>query len=1077
MSSSPISFTSASVRGSRPGWRARTHHVTGLRLVRAMLLASLFLISAGPAAHAQEPPQTAGDQTLVVYDPADAAALVSQDAPRTPTVVTIVEPGWVLSNSVSLADPMAAHYNPIDGLLYAGSRLAPGSAGGLYRLNANGSTTKIVAGDRPAGVLVDAADGDIFISEDYGGAMYRSAFGATTRSTWVSGFSSGDDDPVGMAIAPTGYTGPILSAGQALVVDRGANGTSDYIWRWSPAAAEGEVLVHSDSASAGPMVDVVDVAISSSAIYLVDTKETANGVIYRLDAGPTFTPIATQSPIADPYGIEIDPTTGDLLVLDGAPDRLLRVNPATGAVTEIFAGFAGVIWAGVDVAPDGNRIFVTDYTGDKVYTFSRVSQDQFSFDKIALPPRWSVEPDPLTGIPSGSITQRYLLPFYYGSPNPNAPSLTVSISDTLPAVLTSENDMHFPPMSVQQSGQTFTWQTLQPLARNQSGLIDLEARYDNPTPGAVMTNRAVLRAGTHVVADQATTQVPVVAPLIVSPGSGELCAGQVEVRGLVQPGMTVLLSKDNVVVLQVQADATGQFFANYTYDGSATEALTAQACTAGGQCSAISPAKTLRPPQSFWCPQRSSWEGTPAVGPKAGEHLVFNFRNNTGEFSSQNWRIPGVYGFWNTTLHLHACNCPPASGTTAPPSSVWLIADGVRYDPTGSHPNYTFAVTGGAHNVVFWANCGGNFVSSTGIILIDPDGYVFDVTQGFDPQDPTANAIDGVTVTLYELVPEWGGWTPWPAHLYNNQVNPQVTGSDGYFAFFTPPGQYYLQVDGKPGYQPWRSPVITVVNEIVHVNVPYTPWTEPPAVETVTEILLTAGGPQPASVTVPAGATVQWRAEVDGLLPPAELADLAENPVLHPLSALNPISVTLGWDGGMLQPGQIYQRQMNQPGRYAYSDGMGNEGELCVVTCSPLVVTLASFAATPQTGHVQVTWETVSEVNNAGFNLYRSLDGDWASAALLGFVPSQAPGSTQGAAYSWQDFDVAAGQTAWYWLEDVDLGGAVTRHGPVSATMQTPTAVTLAGLEAAAALGSQAQWWLLAALLVLPLALRHRRRA
>ena len=37
--------------------------------------------------------------------------------------------------------------------------------------------------------------------------------------------------------------------------------------------------------------------------------------------------------------------------------------------------------------------------------------------------------------------------------------------------------------------------------------------------------------------------------------------------------------------------------------------------------------------------------------------------------------------------------------------------------------------------------------------------------------------------------------------LYNNQLNPRVTGSDGYFAFFTPPGQYYLQVDGKPGYQ------------------------------------------------------------------------------------------------------------------------------------------------------------------------------------------------------------------------------------------------------------------------------------
>jgi len=44
----------------------------------------------------------------------------------------------------------------------------------------------------------------------------------------------------------------------------------------------------------------------------------------------------------------------------------------------------------------------------------------------------------------------------------------------------------------------------------------------------------------------------------------------------------------------------------------------------------------------------------------------------------------------------------------------------------------------------------------------------------------------------------------------------------------------------------------------------------------------------------------------------------------------------------------------------------------------------------------------------------------------------------------------------------VDLNGATTLHGPVSATVQAPTAVTLGGLEA----GSPTAWqpWLLAAL-------------
>jgi len=193
---------------------------------------------------------------------------------------------------------------------------------------------------------------------------------------------------------------------------------------------------------------------------------------------------------------------------------------------------------------------------------------------------------------------------------------------------------------------------------------------------------------------------------------------------------------------------------------------------------------------------------------------------------------------------------------------------------------------------------------------------------------------------------------------------------------------------------------------------------------------------------------VQWRAEVDGLALPAELAEQVENPVLHPLSWIDPILSTLGWDGGMLQPGQTYQRQMTEPGPYTYTDGLGHQGQICVDTCTPLGVTLASFEATAQPGAIQVAWETVSELDNAGFNLYRSTSDDWGSAALLTTVPSQAPGSAQGYAYSYEDFDVQPGQSVWYWLEDVDFGGATTLHGPVSATMQTPTAVTLASFDA-----------------------------
>ena len=164
--------------------------------------------------------------------------------------------------------------------------------------------------------------------------------------------------------------------------------------------------------------------------------------------------------------------------------------------------------------------------------------------------------------------------------------------------------------------------------------------------------------------------------------------------------------------------------------------------------------------------------------------------------------------------------------------------------------------------------------------------------------------------------------------------------------------------------------------------------------------------------------------------------------------------------------------------------GAGNGGPACDVgayeyASTPLAVTLASFAAQANVDHVLLTWETVSELNNSGFNLYRSTSPA-APDELLAFVPSQAPGSTVGASYSFDDDQVAPGQTWHYWLEDIDLNGATTLHGPVSATLQAPTAVTLDALDAQAAspAGGLSAWSaLLAAVIGMAGALAARRRS
>ena len=129
-----------------------------------------------------------------------------------------------------------------------------------------------------------------------------------------------------------------------------------------------------------------------------------------------------------------------------------------------------------------------------------------------------------------------------------------------------------------------------------------------------------------------------------------------------------------------------------------------------------------------------------------------------------------------------------------------------------------------------------------------------------------------------------------------------------------------------------------------------------------------------------------------------------------------------------------------------------------------LGVQLASFEAQTMVDHVQLSWETISELNNLGFNLYRSESAAGPETRLNAeLIPSQAPGSNTGYSYQWQDFSVVEGRSYWYWLEDVSTSGATTRHGPVSATVQTPTAVALTEFSANGGTGGAWLWMVTAA--------------
>ncbi len=111
---------------------------------------------------------------------------------------------------------------------------------------------------------------------------------------------------------------------------------------------------------------------------------------------------------------------------------------------------------------------------------------------------------------------------------------------------------------------------------------------------------------------------------------------------------------------------------------------------------------------------------------------------------------------------------------------------------------------------------------------------------------------------------------------------------------------------------------------------------------------------------------------------------------------------------------------------------------------------------------IEVTWDTITEVDHLGFNVYRAADAAGPGVRLnAGLIRSQGPGSPRGFHYSYLDAaDLVAGTTYTYWLEDVSTTGAATRHAPVSVRFGgEPNAVGLASFGGTGYDGGWAGWY------------------
>jgi Calcineurin-like phosphoesterase/Secretion system C-terminal sorting domain len=101
----------------------------------------------------------------------------------------------------------------------------------------------------------------------------------------------------------------------------------------------------------------------------------------------------------------------------------------------------------------------------------------------------------------------------------------------------------------------------------------------------------------------------------------------------------------------------------------------------------------------------------------------------------------------------------------------------------------------------------------------------------------------------------------------------------------------------------------------------------------------------------------------------------------------------------------------------------------------PLPVFLNNFTVNYNSINTVLRWTTESEVNNLGWNIYRSESG-YENDEFIQINSTLIDGmgtSTNPTNYSFQDeYQIVAGHTYWYWLQSVSMTNEFEIHGPVN---------------------------------------------
>jgi plastocyanin len=274
-------------------------------------------------------------------------------------------------------------------------------------------------------------------------------------------------------------------------------------------------------------------------------------------------------------------------------------------------------------------------------------------------------------------------------------------------------------------------------------------------------------------------------------------------------------------------------------------------------------------------------------------------RDDAGRMDESGWSI-FLRPNHTYTVAVYLCCVDPNAQVTLEVGGLTVVLT----DPDGDHwYKGTFTTPARLSGIIrLCVTCGLVQRCSDGHVLIDPEGTVYDRQTGLEVED--------ALVACYQEQAGLGGggvFDLWSAADFG-QINPQTTGADGYYSFFTPAGTYRVEVS-KDGYQRHLSPDLVVVEDPVTYDVYLAPEVTEEADYTITIGPL---GFDPAVLSARKGAVVEW-VNLDA----EPHASVSVTPTLEALG----LSSADAWNSGLLAAGESYKLRLDTPGTYTYQDG------------------------------------------------------------------------------------------------------------------------------------------------------------